>query len=268
MTAADSSNPAAARVATRLHVDEPLAAGGTVGLDRDRAHYLRSVLRLSSGDAVALFNARDGEWLARLEGLGKGWASVAVEAQRRPPVAEPDLWLVFAPIKRARIDFLAEKASELGCSLLQPVLTRFTMVERVNVERLAANAREAAEQCERLSVPAVREPLALERLLDGWGESDETRGRRLVMADEGGAHDRSLPPLGDAVAAAAEEAGGAGGSWALLIGPEGGFAPAERERLAALPGIVRGTLGPRLLRADTAAVAGLALLQARVGDWR
>lgn len=251
------------RIATRLFVEEDLAAGQAIGLDRERAHFLRSVLRLGPGAALALFNGRDGEWLARLDALGKGWASLVVEAQRRPQVAEPDLWLVFAPIKRARIDFVAEKASELGCSLLQPVLTRFTAVERVNVQRLQANAREAAEQCERLSVPEVREPLALDRLLGEWEGLDAKGARRLVMADEDGAHDRSLPPLAEAIRAA-----GPATRWALLIGPEGGFAEPERRLLAGLPFVVRGTLGPRLLRADTAAVAGLALLQAEVGDWR
>ncbi|MEX2629818.1 MAG: 16S rRNA (uracil(1498)-N(3))-methyltransferase [Tistlia sp.] len=259
------------RIATRLFVEDDLAAGQSVGLDRERAHFLRSVLRLAPGAALALFNGRDGEWLARLETLGKGWASVVVESRRRPQVAEPDLWLVFAPIKRARIDFVAEKASELGCALLQPVLTRFTAVERVNVQRLAANAREAAEQCERLSVPEVREPVALDRLLGDWGGLNPDGERLLVMADEGGAHDRSLPPLAAAIRAAVRPPADAGlppQRWALLIGPEGGFAEPERELLAGLPFVVRGTLGPRLLRADTAAVAGLALLQSEAGDWR
>lgn len=254
------------RIATRLYVEEDLSAGQAIGLDRERAHFLRSVLRLAPGAALALFNGRDGEWLARLEALGKGWASLAVESQRRPQVAEPDLWLVFAPIKRARIDFVAEKASEMGVSLLQPVLTRHTAVERVNIQRLAANAREAAEQCERLSVPEVREPLALDRLLGDWPTCDRESGRILLMADEGGAHDRSLPPLAEAIAGAV--AGGGRSSWALLIGPEGGFAEEERALLAGLPFVVRGTLGPRLLRADTAAIAGLTLLQAHAGDWR
>ncbi|HEX9596232.1 MAG TPA: RsmE family RNA methyltransferase, partial [Anaerolineales bacterium] len=144
------------RVETRLHVDAPLGTGRELGLDHGRAHFLRSVLRLSRGAHVAVFNARDGEWLARIDGLGKGWCSLAVEAQRRVPAPEPDVWTVFAPIKRARIDFLAEKATELGCAVLQPVITERTAVSRVNVDRLAANAREAAEQCSRLSVPEVR----------------------------------------------------------------------------------------------------------------
>ncbi|SMF39441.1 16S rRNA (uracil1498-N3)-methyltransferase [Tistlia consotensis] len=265
-----TQDPTSERVATRLFVEEDLRAGLALGLDRERAHFLRSVLRLAPGAALALFNGRDGEWLGRLDAVGKGWASLVVEAPRRPQVREPDLWLAFAPIKRARIDFVAEKASELGCSLLQPVLTRFTAVERVNVQRLAANAREAAEQCERLSVPQVREPLALDRLLGDWEALNPPGatgvGRLLVMADEGGAHDRSLPPLAEAIRAAAPRA--PEGRWALLIGPEGGFAEPERELLAGLPFVVRGTLGPRLLRADTAAIAGLALLQSEVGDWR
>lgn len=251
------------RVATRLYVDAALSAGQAVAFDREQVHFLRSVLRLLPGAALGLFNGRDGEWLARLETVGKASASAVVEAQRRAQRDEPDLWLVFAPIKRARIDFVAEKASELGCSLLQPVLTRFTAVDRVNVHRLAANAREAAEQCERLSVPAVREPVTLERLLGDWANLNPEGGRPLVMADEGGAHDGSLPPLAEAIRAV-----GPRERWALLIGPEGGFADSERALLAEMPFVVRGTLGPRLLRADTAAIAGLTLLQAQAGDWR
>ncbi len=244
--------PATRRPATRLYVEEPLGPGGRIGLDHARAHFLRSVLRLGPGAEIALFNGRDGEWLARLEAIGKGWASLELLHERRPQVPEPDLWLVFAPIKRARIDFLAEKASELGCSRLLPVITTYTAVERVNVERLAANAREAAEQCKRLSVPEVLEPQPLDRLLAEWPPE-----RRLLMADEAGG-----PPVAEVVTAAGP------GPWALLVGPEGGFAPAERALVAGRPFVLAAGLGPRILRSDTAAVAGLALLQALVGDWR
>ena len=156
------------KIATRLHIDQSLTAGQTLGLDHARSHFLRSVLRLGQGARLAVFNGSDGEWLAEIEGLGKGWCSLKLLQQRRAAEPEPDLWLVFAPIKRARIDFMAEKATELGCSLLQPVMTRFTSVSRVNEERLAANAREAAEQCERLTVPDVRETVSFTQLLADW----------------------------------------------------------------------------------------------------
>ncbi len=241
------------RVETRLHVEEPLGAGRELGLDHGRAHFLRSVLRLSRGAPVAVFNARDGEWLARIDGLGKGWCSLAVEAQRREPAPEPDVWTVFAPIKRARIDFLAEKATELGCAVLQPVITQRTAVSRVNVERLAVNAREAAEQCSRLSVPEVREPVALTDLVAAWPAE-----RRLLLCAEAG----PARPIAEALAAAE------GGPWALLTGPEGGFAESELDALLELPFVTPVGLGPRLLRADTAALAALACWQAVLGDGR
>ncbi len=244
------------KVATRLFVEEDLAAGAVLGLDRPRAHFLRTVLRLATGARIALFNGRDGEWLAALEGLGKGWASLAVLDRRRPQVAEPDLWLVFAPIKRGRIDFLVEKATELGCAELHPVMTRFTQMERVNTERLAANAREAAEQCERLSVPQVAAPLELGKLIDTW----PAERHLLVCAERRGA-----PPIAAALSAAAAEPGA---PWAVLVGPEGGFADHELTALERLPRAQVANLGPRILRADTAGLAALAVLQALAGDWR
>ena len=183
------------KVATRLHVEETLVAGQVVGLDHGRAHFLRTVLRLQVGAQVALFNGRDGEWSAELEGLGKGWASLVVGQQRRPQAAEADLWLVFAPIKRGRIDFLIEKATELGCSELHPALTRFTAVDRVNTDRLAANAKEAAEQCERLSVPTVAPPRDLGKMIDAWPEE-----RHLLICAERG----EAVPIGEALAEASE----------------------------------------------------------------
>jgi len=241
------------RVETRLYGEGELSAGRELGLDHTRAHYLRSVLRLQQGARVAVFNARDGEWLARIDGLGKGWCSLAVEGQRRAPAAEPDVWLAFAPIKRARIDFLAEKATELGCSVLQPVLTRRTAVSRVNLDRLAANAREAAEQCGRLGVPEVREPLALPALLADWPAD-----RRLLLCAESG----TALPIAEALTAASA------GPWALLTGPEGGFDQSELDALLDLPFVTPVGLGPRLLRADTAALAALACWQAVLGDGR
>lgn len=245
-------------VRTRLFVDEPLAAGAAIGLDRARAHYLLRVLRLGRGDAVGLFNGRDGEWTARVDGVGRAWCSVAVVARRRPQQPSPDLWLLFAPIKRARIDFLIEKATELGCRRLQPVITRRTMVARVKGDRLLANAIEAAEQTERLDIPDVRAPQSLEAALRCWSTD-----RRLLAAVE----------AGDAIPAAAAVrrlvATGAGGTLpplAVLTGPEGGFAPEERQMLRAQPFVTPIGLGPRLLRADTAALAALAVVQAVAGD--
>jgi len=244
-----------ASTATRLYVDEPLAAGQTLGLDQQRAHFLRSVLRLKRGAELALFNGRDGEWQARIDGLGKGWASLEVLEQRRPQAAEPDLWLVFAPIKRARLDFMVEKACELGASRLIPTYTRHTDVSRVNVERLAANVREAAEQCERLSVPAVEEPTDLKALLQRW----PAERRLLVGAERGGA-----APVAEALAAEGERAGAA--PWAVLAGPEGGFHASELDALGKLPFVTAVGLGPRVLRADTAAIALLTCWQAWLGD--
>lgn len=245
------------RIATRLHCDEALSAGRELGLDHARAHFLRSVLRLQRGAELAVFNARDGEWRARIDGLGKGWCSLAVIERLRAPQAEPDLWLVFAPIKRARIDFLAEKATELGVAVLQPVMTRHTAVGRVNCERLAANAREAAEQCGRLSVPEVRAPVDFGSLLDDW-----PRERRILLCAESGAAE----PIADALARL--RAAGDAGPWAVMLGPEGGFAESELDALRDLPFVTAVSLGPRLLRADTAAVAALACWQAVLGDGR
>ncbi len=241
-----------AKLATRLYVEEELTAGAVVGVDHQQAHYLRSVLRLSRGAAIALFNGRDGEWMAELEGLGKGWASLAVQRQIRVQSGSPDVWLVFAPIKRARIDFLAEKATELGCRRLLPVMTRFTAMERVNVDRLRANAREAAEQCERLDVPLVEPPQSLAKLLESWPAE-----RRLFVCSERGA----APPLGEVLAAATGST-----SAAVMTGPEGGFAESELATMARLPFVRLVSLGPRILRSDTAALAALAIWQSVHGD--
>ncbi len=250
---------ASARIETRLYLDEELAEGRTLGVDHARAHYLRSVLRLSRGAEVALFNGRDGEWLARLDGLGKGWASITVLHQMRAQDATPDLWLVFAPIKRARIDFLAEKATELGVARLQPVMTRHTAVGRVNTERLAANAREAAEQCGRLGVPEVRAPCELFALLAEWPAE-----RRLLLCAEAG----PARPIAEVLAEHAGEAGTHPPPFAVLTGPEGGFAQSELDGLLDLPFVTPVGLGPRILRADTAALAALACWQALLGDGR
>ena len=238
----------------RLYVAEGLASGAELELDRAQAHYLRSVLRLGTGAAVALFNATNGEWLCRISEIGKG-ASLAVERQLREPEpeAEPDLWLIFAPIKRTRLDWLVEKATELGVAALLPVWTARTQVERVNLERLRAHAIEAAEQCERLSVPELRAPERLDRLLAVWpGE------RRLVVCDESGAGE----PIGDAAARLPP------GPVALLVGPEGGFDETELDAIGKLSFVTRVGLGPRVLRAETATLAAVAVFQAIAGDWR
>jgi 16S rRNA (uracil1498-N3)-methyltransferase len=245
------------RTETRLYFEGDLAEGLELGLDHAQSHYLRSVLRLQRGAAVAVFNARDGEWLAKVAGLGKGWCSLSIESRLRAPAPEPDLWLVFAPIKRARIDFLAEKAAELGASVLQPVITRHTAVARVNTERLAANAREGAELCGRLSVPEVRAPVEFSRLIAEW-----PRERRLLVCVEAGA----VRPIGEVLREAAAAPGGGQGPWAIMTGPEGGYAESELDALRQVPFVIPVGLGPRLLRADTAAVAALSVWQALLGD--
>ncbi|MBI3706573.1 MAG: 16S rRNA (uracil(1498)-N(3))-methyltransferase [Proteobacteria bacterium] len=239
------------RVKARLHVEQSLAVA-TLGLDAARAHYLRHVLRLERGDRIAVFNGRDGEMAARIDGFGKGWCTLSLEEKRRDVTPEPDLWLVFAPIKRARLDFLAEKATELGVAALWPVFTQRTIVSRVNTERLLATCVEAAEQSERLTVPTIHAPAALEAVLARWPS-----GRRILMCDEtgGGA------PLADVLARQ-----GTDGPHAVLTGPEGGFARGELDALRKLPFVTPIGLGPRVLRADTAALAALAAFLALSGD--
>ncbi len=249
----DSHGPAPTRA--RLFVGAPLGGGESIGLSSGQAQYLQNVLRLKAGDPVALFNGTDGEWAGTIAELGKGRASVEVHRLRRQQVAEPDLWLLFAPIEHARIDYLAQKATELGVSVLQPVITAHTSVARVDVDRLSANAVEAAQQTGRLTIPHVRAAVPLRKVLADWPHS-----RRLMLCDESG----SGPPVAAALAAE-RHAGGL--PWAVMVGPEGGFAASELDALAKLPFVMPVSLGPRLLRADTAAVAALACWQAALGDW-
>jgi 16S rRNA (uracil1498-N3)-methyltransferase len=239
------------RIETRLYVPSSLAVPA-IGLEADRAHYLRHVLRLEKGARVAVFNARDGEYAARIEGFGKGWCTLAVEEKRREPVTEPDLWLVFAPIKRARLDFIAEKATELGVSGLWPVYTQHTIVGRVNQERLVATAIEAAEQSERLSIPEIFEPLKLDEALARW-----PKDRRLIFCDESGGGG----PIADLLAKQDLMQ-----PHAILTGPEGGFARTELDAIRKLPFVTPVGLGPRVLRADTASLAALAIFQALAHD--
>ncbi|MEM8752882.1 MAG: 16S rRNA (uracil(1498)-N(3))-methyltransferase [Pseudomonadota bacterium] len=236
----------------RLFVEAALGPGAAVALGRDQAHYLTGVMRLARGAEVALFNGRDGEWRATLEEAGKRAATLRCGERLREQTEPPDLWLLFAPIKKARTDFIAEKAAEMGARRLQPVFTRFTNSERVNEERLRAHCVEAAEQCGLLSVPEVAAPERLDRAIDRWDPA-----RRLMFCDE-------AAPQADAIAALS--AAGPG-PWAVLIGPEGGFAPEEAGRLRAAPFATAVSLGPRVLRADTAAVAALTVWQAALGDW-
>ena len=243
--------------ASRLFVEADLSAGGEAPLDEAQLHYLRHVMRRPDGAPLLVFNGRDGEWRATLEGHGKKAAVARLGERTREQVAEPDVWLCFAPVKRARIDYIAEKATELGAAVLQPVLTQHTNVERVNVERLRANAIEAAEQTERLTVPEVRAPVDLARLLGDW-----PAGRRLLMCDETGGG----PPIAEVLSAL--DASARAAPWAIVVGPEGGFDDSERAAILSAPRVLRLNLGPRILRADTAALAALACWQALVGDWR
>lgn len=235
----------------RLFVTDALSLGAQVAPSADQARYLTQVMRLSVGDEVALFNGRDGEWRARVAEVAKRGCLLACVEQTRAQAVGPDLDLVVALVKRNRLETIVEKAAELGARRVRLVTTRRTNADHTNVGRLHAIATEAAEQTGRLDVPDVVEPVKLEKLLDGWDAS-----RRLMFCDEGG----EAKPAIDALSGE--------GPWAVLIGPEGGFAPEERDRLRALPFVTPVSLGPRILRADTAAISALTLWQAALGDWR
>lgn len=240
----------------RLYVDHPLGVEQTVPLDRDQAHYLFGVMRLAVGAAVLLFNGRDGEWRARVAEAGKRGGVLLCEAQTRPLTMPPDLWLLFAPIKKARTDFIVEKAAEMGAAQIMPVQTDYTNADRIRQDRLQAHAVEAAEQCGGTYVPQVTELVRLDRLLVDWPEE-----RQLMFCDE------ALASAAGSAALAGLDRTDPPAPWAILIGPEGGFSPAERTRLRALPFARPVRLGPRILRADTAAVAALTLWQQALGDW-
>lgn len=247
----------------RLFVDAPLEPAASIKLDPGQAHKLRVVLRLGEGAALRLFNGRDGEWAARLGGDRAG-AVALVEGQLRPQASVPDLTLLFAPLKRHATDWLVEKATELGVRRLQPVLTRRSVAERVRLDRLETIVREAAEQTERLDLPLLAEPQPLSRALQGWADApllyaDERR------EDEGAAWGGSTGRAPDLLAALRSL--GPAPALALLIGPEGGFHPEERAFLRSLSFVRPMSLGPRILRAETAAAAGLAVIQAAWGDW-
>ena len=237
----------------RLYVDAPLGEGLRLSPGEGQVHYLLHVMRAKMGDRLSLFNGRDGEWLARIAEISKRGCTLECERRIEPQSDVPDLWLVFAPIKKTPADYLTQKATELGVRLLQPVITRRTVVHRVNVERMHANATEAAEQSGRLTVPEVREPVSLDALLAHW-----PRERRVLFCDEAG----DAPHIADALHQASDC------RWAIITGPEGGFDPVERSVLRANSFVTPVSLGSRILRADTAALAALVMWQAIRGDWR
>jgi len=240
----------------RLFVEHPLGKGDAVGLGKEQSLYLASVLRKQLGDEVVLFNGRDGAWLGRLTSTAKKSVVLELNEQIAPQPPPANLWYGFAPLKAARLDYMIQKATEMGVSTIQPVITRFTQVSRIQLDRMRANAIEAAEQCEVLNVPDVVTEIGLEKLLAQW---PELQGNRLlIVADEAAP---SGSPIGHIAAIAGRPIG-------LLVGPEGGFSDDERALLLGQPFVVPISLGPRILRADTAAVAALAVIQSIIGDWR
>src|SRR5258708_2819841 len=238
----------------RLFVEAPLAAGAKLTLSDGQAHYLLHVMRSRVGDYLQLFNGADGEWRARITEVTRRGCTVLCETENEAQAEMPDLWLAFAPIKKIPADYLAQKATELGVKVLQPVITNRTVARRVNLERMRANAIEAAEQSGRLSVPEIREPVALDSLLRIWPAD-----RRLLFCDEGG----DAAPIANALEHVGEQT-----RWGILTGPEGGFDPQERESIRQCSFVLPVTLGPRIMRADTAALAALAVWQSISGDWR
>jgi 16S rRNA (uracil1498-N3)-methyltransferase len=237
----------------RLYVDAALGADRRIVPDPLQTHYLLHVMRAKAGDRVSLFNGRDGEWSARVAAVAKRSCSLDCDFQTSKQTSVPDVWLCFAPIKKTPADYVVQKATELGVRVLQPVLTRRTIVTRVNLERMWANARDAAEQSGRLDVPETRQPMTLDKLLESWPSE-----RRLIFCDEAG----DAPPIATAMGEAGPEPS------AILVGPEGGFEPAERAALRSRSFVIPVSLGSRILRADTAALATLAVWQSLRGDWR
>jgi 16S rRNA (uracil1498-N3)-methyltransferase len=241
-----------AKTTPRLHVENTLYDGAEFALEKDQGHYLVHVLRLIGGDAVSLFNGRDGEWLAYITAITKKSVEVRIEritAAVKPP---PDIDYLFAPLKHARLDYMVQKATELGARRLRPVITQRTIADRVNLDRMRANAVEAAEQCNLVFVPDVLEPVMLAKALATWDAS-----RRLIFCDETASVANPVEALRNIAPPAA-----------VLVGPEGGFTTEERAHLKSLPFVTAISLGPRIMRADTVAIAALALVQATIGDWK
>lgn len=241
----------------RLFVDNDLHLNASLTLDRDQSHYLINVLRQGIGDQVLVFNGRDGEFRAEISTASKRSVDLLLVEQTQDQGQDhtPDLMLAFAPVKKARIDFIAEKATELGAGIIQPMITDYTAMSRVNTGRLKANAVEASEQTGRLTVPKIEEPISFRQLLEAW-----PAGRHIIFCDEAVAGENDL--------AMVNRIQGLEGPVAIFIGPEGGFSPAERDRLNARPESVSVSLGPNILRADTAMVAALSIWQAVAGEWR
>nr|WP_295465900.1 16S rRNA (uracil(1498)-N(3))-methyltransferase [Mesorhizobium sp.] len=237
----------------RLFLPHPMQANGEVEPDPQQTHYLINVLRMQPGTQLLVFNGVDGEWLASLVEAGKKRVRLALMTQVRPQPAPSDLVYCFAPLKQGRLDYMVQKAVEMGAGVLQPVLTQHTQMSNIGIDRIRANVIEAAEQCGILAIPEVRELVKLDRLIWEWEP-----GRRLIFCDEGAETNNPVPAL----QGIAEQKLG------LLIGPEGGFSDEERQQLRALPYVTSIPLGPRILRADTAAVAAMAVIQATIGDWR
>ncbi|MGO4909390.1 16S rRNA (uracil(1498)-N(3))-methyltransferase [Pseudorhodobacter sp. W20_MBD10_FR17] len=235
----------------RLFVDQPVGAGQVIALDEGQANYLFNVMRLGVGASILVFDGQNGEWRAEVAEAGKRKGLVVCVDQTAPLRMPPDLWLLFAPIKKARTDFIVEKATELGAARVMPVQTRFTNADRIRVDKLRAHAVEAAEQCGGTFVPVVDDVVPLVKVLAAWPAD-----RRILWCNE------HLAGVSEAL-----PKGGGVGPWAVLIGPEGGFSDEEQAMLAAMPQVVQASLGPRILRADTAAVAALTLWQAQLGDW-
>lgn len=240
------------RTKIRLFVEGTLGDGQGIVVTKEQANYLFNVMRLKIGDNVLLFNGRDGEWQAEVVEAGKRAGKLACRVQTAPLKMPPDVWLLFAPIKKARSVFIVEKATELGAARIMPVVTDFTNMDRIQIDRLRAYAMEATEQCGGTFIPEVTDLQKLSDLLDDW-----PKDRRIMFCDEGL----------DALPVAQALAGQAGGKWAIMIGPEGGFSPDEGERLRGMDQVTSVTLGPRILRADTAAVAALTAWQSALGDW-
>ncbi len=241
-----------AKTTPRLHVETPLSAGADFALPQEQGHYLVHVLRLVSGDAVALFNGREGEFLSYITTVTKKVVHVRVERSISGVEPPPDIDYLFAPLKHARTDYMVQKATELGARRLRPVITQRTIAERVNLDRMKANAIEAAEQCNLIFVPEVLEPLPLMKVLASWDPQ-----RRLIYCDETASVANPVEALKDITPPAA-----------VLVGPEGGFTPEEREYLKSLPFVTAISLGPRIMRADTVAIAALAVVQTTIGDWK
>ncbi|WP_417450710.1 16S rRNA (uracil(1498)-N(3))-methyltransferase [Kordiimonas sp.] len=246
----------AKKIQHRLFIEDSLPGGGIITLGNEQSHYLANVMRANVGTAVALFNGQDGEWAAEIIDVKKREVTLKIAERTREQTGEPNLWLAFAPIKKARLDFMAQKATELGVNHMIPVYTRRTIVDRVKTDRLRANATEAAEQCERLNVPTSDEPIKLEKLLATWPDD-----RMIMFCDEDLSGDSAYTALSRADNKESPK------PWAIIIGPEGGFDDDERRMIRAHKNTVVVSLGPRVLRADTAAMAAISLWQAAIGDW-